>query len=246
MLRDRIQVSKGGVTSGIHFNSIVGYNWVYHYAYKIDNPGYVYEYAFRINNSAGSLIKNGGSIFMPTDGKLIGFDVTIEDHDSNTGVDRNMYVWKNDGTGPAQDESWNNMDDCGVIMFKESPPNDSISCDPEKALIIFFDVPTDSIVTYEWNTDGGELVYSEKNLCKIKWTTPGEKNIILITAKISGEKDTTEKKVTVYPKFSVSLGDDIWICKNVEFTISPTIENGVKPFEYLWNNEPGDSVFRVK
>ncbi|MBK6283695.1 MAG: hypothetical protein IPF54_14515 [Draconibacterium sp.] len=54
--------------------------------------------------------KNGFPIDLTA---TIGFDVTVTDRDPDDLV-RNRMVWANEG---AIDESWNNMDDCGLITF---------------------------------------------------------------------------------------------------------------------------------
>lgn len=55
-----------------------------------------------------------GSLLTLADGTVIGFDVTICDNDDD-GVGRKRAVWANIG---GTDESWNNMDDVGLVTLK--------------------------------------------------------------------------------------------------------------------------------
>ena len=208
------------------------------YAYKIDESDYVFEYAIPWS----SLTDKNGIAFDPGGGRPIGFDVCVIDRDEGD-FDRKRAVWMNDGKGPASDEAWNTMDDCGVLVFEELQPNDTIVCDIGRVAYISFDVPIDSVTDYWWNSDGGDIVDSSANYAIIKWYTAGEKNISLIITKISSDIDTFENKLTVYPGLSVSLGEDFTLCKNTDFIVTPTTVNGVSPFNYFWNSESGDSIF---
>ncbi len=82
------------------------------YAYKVDNPNYVFEYAFPLN----TLVNDNNNTIDPSTEPIIGFDVVIIDVDSDNGI-RNRAVWMQDGTGNVADESWNNMDDAGEVIF---------------------------------------------------------------------------------------------------------------------------------
>ena len=54
-------------------------------------------------------------------GADIGFDVTVIDNDRPGGdSDRQRAVWANDGTAYGMDESWNNMDQAGLIYLDEA------------------------------------------------------------------------------------------------------------------------------
>jgi hypothetical protein len=231
-----------GFTEGedqYYYSGPSGLNWDYSYAYKIDGTDYVFEYAMPWN----SLTDDNGTVFDPDIGRPIGFDVCVIDRDEGD-VDRKRAVWMNDGKGPAENESWDNMDDCGIMAFEEMQPNDSVVCGTGKLSFVSFDVPIDSVNDYYWrNSDVGVRIDSSANYVIIKWYTPGEKNISLIITKTLDGIDTLEQKLTVYPDFSVSLGQDFTICKNTDFTIIPTTVNGVRPFNYFWNSQPGDSVY---
>jgi len=83
-------------------------------------------YSFKVNNDADYLVEyyvpfdylvdENGS---PADisGQL-GFDVTVIDRDSGD-PSRKRAVWANIG---GSSESWNNMDDCGIITFEGAEP----------------------------------------------------------------------------------------------------------------------------
>jgi hypothetical protein len=230
-----------GFTEGenqYYYSGPSGLGWDYSYAYKIYGTDYIFEYVIPWS----SLTDENGIEFDPNAGRLMGFDVYVIDRDEGE-YDRNRRVWMNDGKGPASDESWNNMDDCGILAFDELHYNDTVVCDIETAAYISFDVPVDSVTDYWWNSDGGLINDSTANYAMMKWYTTGEKNIRLFITKTLGDKDTFQIKLTVYPGFSVSLGQDFTICKNTDFTIIPTTVNGVRPFNYFWDSQPGDSVY---
>jgi hypothetical protein len=81
------------------------------HAFKVTAPNYVAEYFIPFSH----LVDQNG---VEVDKSIpMGFDVTIIDGDSaNPGV-RQRMVWMNDTNGPAASESYNNMDDCGLVMF---------------------------------------------------------------------------------------------------------------------------------
>ena len=83
------------------------------YAYKFDSLNYVFEYAFPFN----ILTDLNGNILDPLTEPIIGFDVLIYDMDEGVPDDRQRAVWMQDGTGFVKDESWNNMDDAGEVIF---------------------------------------------------------------------------------------------------------------------------------
>jgi hypothetical protein len=57
-----------------------------------------------------------GVAFAAADGKVIGWDVTFIDND-NDGTGRKRLVWSNIG---GTNESWNDMDACGVVTLKKA------------------------------------------------------------------------------------------------------------------------------
>jgi hypothetical protein len=81
------------------------------HAFKVTAPTYVAEYFIPFSHLAD---KDGVEV---NKANPMGFDVTIIDGESaNPGV-RQRMVWMNDTNGPAASESYNNMDDCGLVMF---------------------------------------------------------------------------------------------------------------------------------
>jgi hypothetical protein len=78
-------------------------------AYNVNDPDYVYEYALNIED----FIDETEMPLNPNNIDMIGFGVTIVDRDDDGEV-RKRAVWKNTG---AIDESWYNMDDCGIVTF---------------------------------------------------------------------------------------------------------------------------------
>jgi len=80
-------------------------------AFKVSNPAYVAEYFIPfsyLNDKDG----NGINISQP-----FGFDVTVIDGESAAPAVRQRAVWMNDGKGPGNNESWNNMDDAGLLKL---------------------------------------------------------------------------------------------------------------------------------
>jgi hypothetical protein len=221
-----------------YFSGDTWQGWYHSYAYKIDNPDYVFEYSIPWS----SLTDRKGIAFDPDIGRPIGFDVYVTDRDEGD-FDRKRAVWMMDGKGSVTDEAWNNMDGCGIVTFEDLQFNKSVICGTGSRSFTFFNVPADSVVDYRWNPDGGLIVDSSASHAVIEWYTPGDKNIRLYITKTMGDKDTFKNKLTVYPGFSVSLGQDFTICKNTGFTIIPTTVNGIRPFSYLWNNQLVDSVY---
>jgi hypothetical protein len=230
-----------GFTEGedqYYFCGQIWQGWNYCYAYEVDGSDYVFEY-----DIPWSTLKDKNEVvFNPEGGRPIGFDVYVVDRDEGE-WDRKRSVWMNDGKGPSNDESWNTMDDCGVVAFEEAWINDSVVCDTGRMSFTVFDVPVDSVTDYLWDADDGVITLSTESNAVIKWNTTGEKNVSLAITKTGGAKDTFRTTITVYAGFSVSLGEDFTVCPNTEFTLTPSTVNGIRPFEYLWNSIPGDSVF---
>ena len=230
-----------GFTEGedqYYFSGQTWEGWDYSYAYKVDGSDYVFEYALLWS----SITDENGTVFDPECGRPIGFDVYVIDRDENETI-RKRAVWINDGTSPPFDEAWNTMDNSGVLAFEELQPNDTIVCDTSRMCYTAFIVPVDSVTDYGWNADGGEILSSAENYALMKWNTTGEKNISLIITKTGGARDTFKTGITVYPGLSVSLGEDFKVCANTGFTITPSTVNGIRPFDYFWNSQSGDSLF---
>ncbi|MBL7112710.1 MAG: Ig-like domain-containing protein [Bacteroidales bacterium] len=78
------------------------------YAFMVDDPNYIAEYYVPF-----TYLLDGDGIGVDLTG-TIGFDVTIIDRDEGDAA-RKRAVWANIGTF---DESWSNMDECGLITFE--------------------------------------------------------------------------------------------------------------------------------
>jgi hypothetical protein len=214
------------------------------YAYVLTGESYIYEQSFPVGtftNKDGHTLTINDLIGLP---EGIGFDVTVVDQDEGVTTFRQRKVWQSgDGNEP---EAWNTMDDCGAIVLKESSPaysSDTVLCDSTEAAIITFSLSTDSVATYEWYTDEGTIQYDDTVACRIKWNNSGVKNVKLTVHTESGNTYILEQNVYIYPKLSVSLGDDFLVCNSSNFKIKPEIINGNRPFSYSWNYLPGDSVY---
>jgi hypothetical protein len=216
------------------------------YAYLLTGTSYVIEQSIpagAFSNQNGDILSMNDLLTLP---EHIGFDVTIADQDQDITTGRQRKVWQADGKIPGQDEAWNSMDDCGVIVLKGGSPvysADTVLCDSTETAIIAFSLSSDSVATYEWDTDEGAIQYENAVSCWIKWNDSGIKNVKLTIQTKSGNTHILEQDVIVYPKLSVSLGDDLLVCNKSYFTIVPDIINGNRPFSYTWNYLTGDSVY---
>ncbi|MEN8156891.1 MAG: Ig-like domain-containing protein [Bacteroidota bacterium] len=79
------------------------------YAVIVNNPDYFMEYFIPF-----SILKDKNEEIVDRKGAL-GFDVAVRDRDTGDNV-WNRAVWANTGN---VNESWNNMDDCGIITLDE-------------------------------------------------------------------------------------------------------------------------------
>ncbi len=203
---------------------------------------WIYEICIPFSSLTIDSIPGANGPFIAENGKQIGIEVNLQDADYPVSVKRKTcYIsWFGNSN-----YSRINMDGAGVATFAASKyqPNDTILCDTAGIYYASFDIETDSIINYEWEPDGGHIISQDTTTCKIKWDTAGEKHIQLVTTKILGAVDTFKRNITVYPGVPVSLGQDIKSCSGAEFTIHPLIEGGERPFNYFWNNLPGDSVY---
>ena len=215
------------------------------YAYRLDSENYTYEYMIPFMN----FMDQYGYVQFKEDfiDKEIGFDVTVVDQDEDITTGRQRKVWQNDGNPNPGEESWNNMDACGIIIFRDTVANyyanDTVLCDSSKSSAVVFEPPGDPIVSYTWDPDGGTLLFADTLFARIRWNESGNKNVRLFIQTQSGDFDTLERPVIIYPKLSVSLGADFAVCNARTFRITPTITNGNKPFQYFWDYKPGDSVY---
>lgn len=79
------------------------------YAFLVTDPNYVAEYFVPWD----ILVDGTGTLYDPNE--QLGFDVTIIDRDQGDEA-RKRAVWANVG---AINESWSNMDDCGILTFAD-------------------------------------------------------------------------------------------------------------------------------
>ncbi len=82
------------------------------YAFNVADPTYIAEYFIPFE----SLLSAEGFAIDITE--KVGFDVTILDREPDDAGERTA-VWVNDGTNGS---SWENMDDCGIIIFDGAQP----------------------------------------------------------------------------------------------------------------------------
>jgi len=84
-----------------------------YYGCKLYGEGYIYEWSIplRVFFDDHAVRLDIGKL--PE--KTLGFDITVIDQDEGITTTRHRKVWKNDG---ALDESWNNMDGCGKVIFR--------------------------------------------------------------------------------------------------------------------------------
>lgn len=85
------------------------------YAFMVNDPDYIAEYYFPLEyltDSEGTIADISGQV---------GFDVTLIDRDPGDAA-RKRAIWANTGVGGDANESWNSMDDCGIITFEGSEP----------------------------------------------------------------------------------------------------------------------------
>ncbi len=128
-------------------------------AYRVDDPDYVYEYAINIEDFRDE----NGTPLNPHYIDMIGFDVTVVDRDAGDEA-RKRALWQNTG---AIDESWYNMDDCGLVSFStESAVNLPV---PEirlkgKNLLICLD---SGMYSYSWYYEDQLLSGETNQFCRI-------------------------------------------------------------------------------
>jgi virulence-associated protein VagC len=84
------------------------------YAHLVNDPDYTAEYFIPFSYLRD---KEGNQVILTND---IGFDVQIIDRDEGD-QSRNRAVWANSGTSGDFDESWNSMDECGIIRLEGAP-----------------------------------------------------------------------------------------------------------------------------
>ncbi len=81
------------------------------YAYLVTGSNYVAEYFVPFSYLVD---KDGIQVDIQ---EQVGFDITVIDRETGD-ADRKRAVWANTGTYGDADESWNSMDECGIITFE--------------------------------------------------------------------------------------------------------------------------------
>lgn len=83
------------------------------YAHLLNDPDVTWEYLIPWS----LFLDKDGNPFSFSYNNPLGFDITIIDNDTPGTGERRRAVWANDGNRGAADESWNNMDECGLVTF---------------------------------------------------------------------------------------------------------------------------------
>jgi hypothetical protein len=183
------------------------------HAFKVTAPTYVAEYFFPFSK----LVDKDG---VEVDKSIpMGFDVTIIDGESAAPGIRQRAVWSNDGNGPGANESYNNMDDCALVMFEGAV---------EAIQVEKITVSGGTAIT----TDGGTLQMSatiepaDASVQRVKWVVEngtGEATIskdgllsavkdgtVLVKAVAVDGSFVESKNVTVTISGQTITKDDIW------------------------------------
>lgn len=85
------------------------------HAFMVERPNYTGEYFI-----PWSKMKDKDGIAFDKTGEM-GFDVTVIDRDAGDAA-RKRAVWANEGLGVGGNESWSNMDECGILTFENADP----------------------------------------------------------------------------------------------------------------------------
>lgn len=139
-----------------------------------------------------ALPDNNGNVIDPYITETIGFDVTVIDLD-DVNVGRNRMVWSNTGN---IDESWNSMDDVGLITFvgESSELNARFSASNTTigpgATVAFSDHSTGTPTTWLWDFGDGNTS-TEQNPTNT-YINAGSYTVTLTVSNSDGTKTTTK------------------------------------------------------
>jgi hypothetical protein len=128
-------------------------------SYNVSDPDYIYEYAINIED----LRDENGISLNPYTMDMIGFDVTIADRDAGDNG-RRRAVWKNIG---AVDESWNNMDDCGIVTFSTNTVASFLKPEiklKDENILICID---SGLYSYQWYYNNEIITGETKQFCRV-------------------------------------------------------------------------------
>ena len=202
-------------------SSVVGGNGAT-YSFKLIYPSYFVEYFIPFTKL---IDKDGNSVDRTSE---IGFDVTVIDNDVKEPV-RNRMNWANAG---ALDESWNNMDDAGIITLEGALPTvviesialkgGEITTDNGTVQIVSTILPADATNTQlKWSvTDGtGKATISENGLL-----TGFTNGTVTVTA-VSTDGGFIEKKIVVNVSGQVIQYGELSILKDGFFNVDGPISS---------------------
>jgi len=101
---------------------------------------------------------------------------------------------------------------------------------------IIYNGYSDTLATYNWNFDGGQIINgSGQGSYIVEWQNSGIKNISLsiVDNGISSVIETKTIKVNPLPSFSLPINNTV--CLNSSINISPNITSNDSPYSYLWS-----------
>jgi hypothetical protein len=203
------------------------------YSYNVADPSYIAE----IFVSFSELLDENGKQVDRT--RAIGFDVTVVDTDTPE-PERKRISWANTG---INGESWNNMDDCGIINLITDPliltmPNDvSIICGDRVQLdpLIIYDGTGD--LSYSWSPTTG-LSASDIPNPKVSILTNTTYTLEVFSNDFGSVKDSIN--INVSP-LVVNCGSDITITcgGNVQLPMPETNYTASGELSYSWTPTAG-------
>ncbi len=192
------------------------------YAFMVEEPNYTAEYYFPfeywVNNEGGPVDLTGD----------VGFDITICESDEGDPTDpRRRMVWANigDAVNGAGQESWANMDDCGIINFDGAEPpiyvdeinlsvDGAITEDGQKLQIMVEVLPEDAtskVVKWELTTASGKPATA--SIDADGWITPSLDEELTIQA-ISADGFVYSNEIQVSITGQVVTMEKINVIKN--------------------------------
>lgn len=210
------------------------------HAFKVTNPNYVAEYFLPWSY----LVDKDGA---PADlSNPMGFDVTIIDRDPGDAA-RKRAVWANVG---ALNESWSNMDDCGLVTFEgaEAPvyvdeinlTGGSITEDNGTLQIVSEVLPEDATVkTLKWTIKPAEGSSGRANISSTGLVTAIMDGKMIVSA-TSMDGFVLSNEVEVDISGQVIQESDVNIIKNGNFDLVEA--NGTATYWGGWGGDAGSPL----
>ena len=210
------------------------------HAFKVTNPNYVAEYFLPWSY----LLDKDGA---PADlSSPMGFDVTIIDRDPGDEA-RKRAVWANVG---ALNESWSNMDDCGLVTFEgaEAPvyvdeinlTGGSITEDNGTLQIVSEVLPEDATVkTLKWTIKPAEGSSGRANISSTGLVTAIMDGKMIVSA-TSMDGFVLSNEVEVDISGQVIQESDVNIIKNGNFDLVEA--NGTATHWGGWGGDAGSPL----